>query len=316
MSENPEDWEPDEQAARSELADQLEAIRRRHAADPPLDLLMAARAELLPAQIQQHVAHHLEHSAWSRALVAGVEEATGTQAIDPHSEQRMWRRVQELTKSEPAARVSRALPPWLYGATALAASIVVAIVIGRAGSAPAPVESAPPAPPRAALAPPRAAVAEPPKAAEPLAFSKPAVKLSAAALTWRSGAGVGTFQHDLKPALEAYRQGDYAAADALFTSLGQSYPRAVEVSFYGGVSRMMRGDFTGAISPLAKALDLNEAAFAEDIAWYLAVAEQRAGREADALKRLTGLCAAAGPLAPQACAAENSLRERRSSARP
>ena len=308
MSTRHDDWDPEEGDALSGFEDQLEAVRRRHAGDPSLEMLLAAHAHLLPEKIQTQVGDHLEKSEWSRTLAAGVDDAPADQAIDPHSEQRVWRRIQEQTEARPRQR-ARAWPRWVYGATALAASILVAVVLTRSGDTPAAVPAAPSASPQPS-------VPAPAKPAEPLAFSKPEIKLSPSALTWRSGAGRGAFQRDLKPAIDAYRIDDYATADRLFAALESKYPRAVEVSFYGGVSRMLRGDFAGAIAPLEKTHASKDTTFTDDATWYLAVAEQRTGRDADALRRLTGLCSAAGPLAAQACAAEKSLRDRNALARP
>jgi hypothetical protein len=67
---------------------------------------------------------------------------------------------------------------------------------------------------------------------------------------------------------------------------------------------MLRGNFAGAIAPLGAAVALNEPTFADDSAWFLAVAEQRSGKEIDALRRLDALCAAGGTRAQEACAAQ------------
>ena len=67
---------------------------------------------------------------------------------------------------------------------------------------------------------------------------------------------------------------------------------------------MLRGNFDGAIAPLGAAVALNEPTFADDAAWFLAIAEQRSGRDNDAVRRLGELCAAGGSRAQEACAAQ------------
>ena len=93
-----------------------------------------------------------------------------------------------------------------------------------------------------------------------LSFDKPDVRLSASALTWRGPSTStrrpdgNTFIADLKPALDAYRAGQYRASfDALFVTLRTRYPASVEAAFYQGATRLLRGDATGAIEPLTAA---------------------------------------------------------------
>ena len=60
-------------------------------------------------------------------------------------------------------------------------------------------------------------------------------------------------------------------------------------------------------APLTAALAMNEPTFADDTAWFLAVAEQRAGRASDAVRRLDELCKASGPRSNNACASLQTL---------
>jgi hypothetical protein len=131
------------------------------------------------------------------------------------------------------------------------------------------------------------------------------VKLSPAALTWRSGDD-NPFLRDLAPAFEAYRAGDYPRAVAAFDRLAVTYPAAIEVLFYQGVSRMLAGDEAGAVAPLSAAAALGNPTFADDVSWFLAVAQQRSGA-AGARERFVQLCGSRGAYAQAACAAVDHI---------
>jgi hypothetical protein len=133
-------------------------------------------------------------------------------------------------------------------------------------------------------------------------------------LTWRGGGSGGSgsgrsggsdnqLLADLKGPLDAFRNGDYARADRAFSALESRYPSAVEVFFYGGVSRLFVNDPARAITALTKAADLADTTFAPRAAWYLAIAEERAGQRPRARARLDELCRGTSNRAAPACAA-------------
>jgi len=308
MSSEHDDWDDEERETLETLKGQIAAISRRHAGDPPLDLLMAARAGVLPDGIQKEMEAHLGRSAWSRALVDGVEQSSSELALDAVTERRLWTRISRPVPAEPAPVATASTAWWNYAAAAVAASLVIAVMGSRGGGAP--TVDRPRDPVSIATAP----VAEPAPLA--LAFTKPDVILSPAALTWRGGSATNPFLTDLQPAIEAYRNGAYADADARFTTLAVRYPSAIEVLYFHGIVRMLGDDFAGATRLLSAAVALNEPTFADDAAWYLAVAEQRSGHDADALRRMAGLCAGGGARASDACGAEKLLRARELSPRP
>lgn len=315
MSTRPDEWDQDERQALAGLEDQLESIRRRHAGDPPIEVLRAARAGALPDEVQAEVTRHLAQNAWSRALVEGMEDGGDQPVLDRVSEERIWARIRKAAEATPSGGSTGRWAPWAYGGAALAASVLIAVSMSRNNGAPPPTTSSmpPPAGP-VAVAPPSAVVAPAPAVA--LAFDKPDIKLSAAALTWRGAPAGNPFLRNLEPAVDAYRAGDYARADALFTALTTQYPRAVEVAFFLGVTRMLGDDFAGALEPLSDALAMQDPTFADDAAWYLAVAEQRSGRVAEARRRLAELCAGSGAFKAEACDAEQRLREAETTPRP
>ena len=140
-----------------------------------------------------------------------------------------------------------------------------------------------------------------------LPLEKPDVKVSPAALAWRGPRGENTLLAELKPAFDAFRASDYLLADREFSALSGRYPQSIEVALYQGVARLFAGNVPGAIASLMAAEPLADSSFAWDVAWYRAVAEERAGNLAAARTRLTGLCAQPDPRAKTACEALTRL---------
>jgi hypothetical protein len=300
MSTPHDNWDQDERDQLAALEPQLAVIRWRHRHDPSLAELRAAQAELLPPAAQARVAAHLDASAWSRALLAGVDEGLAQVQLDPAAEERMLTRVR-AGYLPAAASPRRWKSTLLLSGLAVAASALVAVVA-----------ESPRSPSVAATPPGTSSGALPTVPAAPapvqLAFAKPAVKLSPDALTWRGAAATDNpFLRDLAPAIEAYRADAYAEADERFSSLADRYASAIEVLFYLAATRMLRGDFAGAEAPLTAAAEVAGSTFADDVAWLLAVTRQRLGRNAEARPALTALCAKAGARSAEACAALATL---------
>ena len=225
-------------------------------------------------------------------LSAAREQAASQQPLDSVTEQRIWRRIQQSALSSQSASAKSAWTRWAAAAAAIAATVTLAVIMNR--------ETPPPAPPTAA---PVQTAAPRPRAV--VTFTKPEVKLSPTVLTWRGKEGENAYVRDLRPAIDAYRAGNYADAEKYFATLAQRYPRAIEGHFYLGVVRMLQDDFAGAIEPLTAAAALNVATFADDAAWFLAVAEQRSG--GDAARTFEAMCAAAGTHAKEACDARQLI---------
>ncbi len=204
----------------------------------------------------------------------------------------------EVGTSAPAMSKRRGIAGMITGGLALAATVTVAVMVSRSGpdTAIAPAIEPAPAPSSAATGP----ITEQRRAA-PISFTKPDIKLSPAALTWRDGSN-NPFLRDLAPAFEAYRAGEYPRAVAAFGKVSPAYADAIEVLFYLGVSRMLAGDDAGAVAPLEAAARLRNDTFADDVAWFLAVAQQRSGRP-DVRNRFAALCDGKSTYAAAACAA-------------
>lgn len=312
------DWDAAERAALAGLEPQIETMRARHAGDPPLDVLYAARHDVLPGEWQAQVDAHLRASAWSRALVEGLAAepqriADDEDRLDAETEARLLARIRReagATLPRSTSRWPRALPVWI-GATA-AAAILVALVVWAPRNA-----TAPSAPERAAGGAPAATEAPQARAAAPAApfllpFDKPDVRLSASALVWRgpeaeAPPGAQAYLRDLKPALDAYRAGDYAQADNAFARLRARYPRAIEICFYQGASRLLGGDPQASIEPLTLAEKIADSTFAPEVTLLLAVAEQRTGQADAARARLRRGCAPSEARTARVCAALKTL---------
>ncbi len=291
-------WDKDERDALEGLHDELEAIRARHANDPPLELLRAARGGALPDRLEPIASEHLSRSAWSRSLVEGLENVEAP--LRREDEDRILARVRKDARAtDGATRYWSWLRQLPLPVAAAAALVLVAWVSWRAVRPP-PASSTPET---------RVAVATPPQpAAFQLPLEKPEIRLSAAALTWRGARGANDLLSDLKPAFDAFRQDDYTRAARELEALEPRYPGSIEIVFYEGVSRLFLNDSAGAIAALEKAERLGDSAFAPDVAWYRALAEQRAGHMPEARARLDALCRGGGARASRACEARQQLR--------
>ena len=293
-----DDWDDDERRAVEGLEAEFDELRARHRGDPAFELLRAADAGALPESMQAPLAGHLERSPWSRALVDG---ASGDEpALDDIRARALLTRMQRSTNA-PAVRFPR-VPSWF---SALAAAAVLIIVVGvlRQGDS----GVGPPSPP------PPSRPGEPSVPARPvftLPLERPDVKLTTGALVLRSEAGSARFVDDIAPALDAYRAGDYARADARFASLQAKYPAAIEPAFYRGIAQLFLDDAADAIQPLQAARRLDDGTFAAEIGWYLAVAYERAGDPPRARAELEPLCGGKSAYAARACDAQGRLKSR------
>ncbi len=289
-------WDRDEADAIEHLQDPLNALRARRTADPPVDLLQAGRLDALPPDLQASMSERLEHDAWSRALLEGLD--AGEPALAQADEDRLLARIQrEARRGEPRRWTWASFRPLLAGA----ATIAIATTIWIASRPDTSSVNAPVA------APPTSTEAPPPVQVYQLPLEKPDVTLSLAAMTWRGARTGGDLLTDLKGPLDAYRAGDYARADRELAQLESRYPKAVEVFFYGGVSRLFLNEPQRALASLTKASDLADATFAPQVSWYRAIAAQRAGDPAAARRLLEALCARPSDRAAQACEAVKQI---------
>jgi TolA-binding protein len=292
-------WDREEQETLRDLERPLDAVRDRHRADPPIELLRAARADVLPEQLQHDVSRHLAENAWSRALVDGAAQEDAV--LDRDDEARLLSRIQKGAREVPRRQsVWRWLSQPAFAAAA-AGILLIAGLFAWQSRARRTEKAGPPQPVVADAAPSRAPAFH-------LALEAPAVRLSVAVLTWRGAGPQNRLLTDLKPGLDAYRSGDYATANAELSKLAGVYPDSFDVRYYQGVSRLLVNDITGAIESLTAAERTADSSFAPDVAWYLAVAYERAGNVDEARKRLTSLCQTGATHKADACAAIQQIK--------
>jgi hypothetical protein len=126
---------------------------------------------------------------------------------------------------------------------------------------------------------------------------------------WRARLdGQTKFPREFDEAIKPYVAADYAAAADRMRELAARYPTAPEPLVYGGVSELIRGNAEQAADLLTRAAPLTREVFAEDIAWYLALAHRAQGKPAE--MELRTLCAVGGDHGPQACAGVRELEAR------
>ena len=290
-------WDPEERDALRELEPELEALQRRHAADPPVELLVAARAGVLPEDVQRDAEQHLADDEWARTLTADLAATDG--ALTKADEDRLLGRIREAG-TEPARR-----PVWRWFAQPSFAVATLAVIIVATSSLwhlnqPEPVQPANPQSTTAATSRESTAFALP--------LEKPPVRLSVAALTWRGTGDEKSLAEQLRPGLDAFRASAYATADRELARAAAAFPNAVEPVYYQGVSRLFLNDVSGALDSLSAAARLADQSLRADVTWYLAVAEERAGRIADARAHLTSVCESSSERSTEACAALPRLR--------
>jgi hypothetical protein len=299
------DWDHEERQTLAGLEGQIDAMNRRHASDPPLEMLRAAQADALPSDLQGAVLEHLSASRLSRTLAEGLGEDTSP--LSTADQDRLLARIMKEA-SGAGHRETRDWPVWgwlrpvLLGSGLVAVASLVWFVAGKTevGERIYPPET-------------QVVVALPP-AVPPflLPFEKPDVRLGMGALTWRGSKPANTEDGNqllasLKPGLDAFRQGDYATANRELTALDLRYPDTIEILFYQGVSRLFLNDSRGAIAAFDAAEALGDPTFEGDVLWYRAVAEQRSGNVTDARARLNAICRAGGADAARACTALEQL---------
>jgi hypothetical protein len=276
----------EERAALAPLRKELEEISARHAGDPPLDVLRAAQAGILPEAAQQALARHLSQSAWSRELASELEGAAPDAAATERILARVLASANTKAKAEAATNWGRFWRP----ALALAA-VGVAVVLLLQG----PWEET------AHLPPPSPAVETPARPLLPL--EKPAITLPASVLAVRGESDAQQFLRDLRPALDAYRADNFADAARLLDALARKYPRSREVRFYLGVSRLFVDAPAAAMEALLAARRLEGPNPVPQTSWYLALAYQRTNAEEQFQSEMRALCDGKSEFAAKACAA-------------
>jgi TolA-binding protein len=287
-------------ALEPEVRAEIEAFAARHRSDPPLAVLRAADVDALPSPLQEKMSATLESDHLRQQIVAGANDAAEESRLSDPDAAALLARIHREAGAVPSratATDTRRLMRFVGPIVAMAAVVLIAVLVRPPASSPV-APAATPGP---------ASVAAPARPTFVVPVEPAAVKLTAAALIRRSAGQRGIFTDDAAPAFAAYRAGRYAEAAEAFASLSASYPASPEAAFYLGVSRLLTGDAPGATSALTAARRLNDPAFRDDVAWYLAAADERGGDIGAARQELNGLCQGQSAFAARACDAAAKL---------
>jgi hypothetical protein len=268
--------------------------REARAGCPDPDLLLARQSELLEPTVSESLARHLEACDACARLAADIA-ALGLDAPDRVVEDRVFARAAGATSRTSSWRVPLA-------AIVLLACGAAAIWWMRppAGGSPAvtgvrPSPSAAPAPAAPILA---------LWSIEPLAVRVPISSLGVPRSAVSAGDGPGA----LADALAPYQAGRYAEAIPALEAVTRAQPRSADAALYLGVTYLLSDRPAEALAELERAAGLAADTRRDDLAWYLATAEQRTGRVEAARPRLQALCRGSGDYRARACAADERLR--------
>ena len=278
MKTPPDGWDDDERQLPEDLVRDLAAAGPR-GAQPPLEVLRAAGEGVLPKEVDASAQWHLAQHDDTRRLVHAMNESAG---LDADAEAALFARI---TRDRAAIDRERRSSPWRWQVAAAIGTIAIAgsalWIMQRRDSA-------------VVATPPPVLVAQAPAPSTPEAFliplERPDVRISLSSMTWRGRRPDNPVLVALKPALDAFRAADYATADQEFSAVGQRYPDLIEVALYQGISRLFLKDWGGASTSLKRAQAIGDPAFAADVDWYLAIAEERSGDRTAAQGRLQSLC--------------------------
>lgn len=249
---------------------------------PSLAAIQAEQAGVLPDDTGRAVADHVAGCASCRALAAAAGEWDGPE-LDADSAQRIARRagLGSASRRRPTARAAWLLP--LAAAAALAVAVPFLL-----RSRPHVSETTDPRPSAAPTAVP---------------FLLPLEKLERRGAPGITVRGAGDFDGALAAALAPYDAGDLDEAVARLTRLAAAHPDAASPRLYLGVAELLRGRPHDAQRALESARPLARELWRPHVLWYLAIAHERTGDRAAAVRLLAELCAASGEYHDRACAA-------------
>ena len=270
---------------------------------PPLALLRAWRQQVLPADLANDVASHVESCALCPTLLNDLEQVVQS-AITFAERSRIRRKL-------PLVALPARVAGWRWYAVA---SAVVALVASGAMLAVRetqhPEEAAHIRPPLFFAQPAQAHVSETPartSAAPPVDGSQIA-KLDppahlASSPTPRDGASAAPepTPQQLAPAFDAYVRSDYSLATERFSQLAKQFPRAGIPFLYLGVTQLLINDNARALFNLTRAEQFVSPDQKDIASWYRAIAALRTGA-ANANQLLHSVCERKeSPYAQQAC---------------
>jgi TolA-binding protein len=297
-----ESWPDINESEQEFLARHGETIRRakeRQANCPPPQLIIAAKGEGLPEELRLRVNEHLQQCKACRMLAEDLE-ATEPAERTAQEKARMRARLEPMLGTSASSRPwswvrGLALRPVPIAVLALAVLAVGGFFLAqRMQERGRNVAHVPP--PNSPLV-----------VAATLPLEKPAIALPQDSdIIWRGGETSGTsYPAQLEAALKPYDKGDYAGAAEKLRQLEKKFPGQFEAKFYRGVCLLFLNDATAA-AELQAARGLGKGPESYEAAWYLAIAEQRNGRNDSAVAELQKLCQTDSAYAPRACEATES----------
>ncbi len=272
--------------------------REARAGCPPPDLVMAHASEALPDEVRERLSEHLRGCDACRRLAADADAVE--LEVPPGVEARVLARVQAPRRFPPGTL-------WVLAASVLLVCGLAAMRRLHPGGAVRTTAGRTLETPQMPAAVPAAAA--PVRQAARWQISAATVRVPLSSLAVSRGADAEAARgRRLVAALAPYEKADYPAAISALEAFVKEFPDAADAVLYLGVSYLMADRPEAALAPLAQAADLRSGRGRREVDWYLAAAEQRTGRTAEAAARLEGLCRAPGAYQQSACAAAATLR--------
>jgi len=302
--------EPPEPALPSDLNQVLVDLRQKGSRCPKPEVLQAAQADVLPDQVREDVAKHLESCATCKSLLAALEVLDGEQP-SRLAQQRIWRKIEaQIGAVQPSRKGGRLFTGWASFwlrpvplAAAASAILLLAGSVFWVRNQKQPGNEVAQNHPVLQQATPPASVLKLEKA--------PIVLPASAVLVWR-GQQDSTAQQAsaLKQALKPYETDNYREAARRLERVRKQYPQMAPAAFYLGICQLFLNQNEDAMASLKDAKNLAKPPLQDDVSWYLALAEHRLGKDDLASPLLGNLCKAGGKDSARACAGAEELGAR------
>ncbi len=282
------DLEPAEKEFVEEFRKSLGALQQRYSDCPRPDVLLAARSGVLPSQSAAVAIRHLEACPMCQSLLRALDQAPFSEPNEVEEARTRARLLESIRQDS-----SRSIFRWFWRPVPIA--VVAAFLAVFTALVWIPFRVQAPSPP----------VAQQTSPAEILQLEKLPVRISAAALLFRGEGSTEQrqFMEDLGQALEPYRMDDFTAAAVRLKTVADRYSNAVEPRLYLGISLLFLQRSQDAATTLMEARSFAQPPLADDVAWYLSIAQERSGAREAAHATLTDLCNTPNDYQARACAA-------------
>ncbi|HEY8997801.1 MAG TPA: hypothetical protein VIM60_07875 [Edaphobacter sp.] len=271
---------------------------------PPLPLLRAWQAGVLPEEIVHDVASHVGSCRICSGLLADLDQLPEP-TLTPAERERIRRKLPFLVSEE------HRRPTWKWYSVAAAVAVVAMGTVflavretRRSTQTAVQVQTTPPSP--AAPSAPRSISPAIPQVQ--VARLDPPLSLAPNMVLRGEASSAQPTAAQLRPAFHAYSSGDYPQAIALFSQLAKQFPRSGTPFLYLGVSQLLTNDDAEAVFNLTRAEKFADASQRDAASWYLLAASVRT-QAPDAAQRAHDLCARGdrSSYSNQACELEKAL---------